>query len=71
MSCSIPLLIKPICQDGKCYIDGGVQANYPVNICLQNENCDEREIFGFKNCLATIVFNNTNKAIKKQSYPKQ
>jgi predicted acylesterase/phospholipase RssA len=54
MSCSIPLLIKPICQDGKCYIDGGVQANYPVNICLQNENCDEREIFGFKNCLATL-----------------
>lgn len=54
MSCSIPLLIKPICLDGKCYIDGGVNANYPVNICLENEQCDEKEILGFKNCAKTL-----------------
>lgn len=49
MSCSLPLIIKPICQDNKCYIDGGICANYPINECLENEKCDENEILGFKN----------------------
>lgn len=49
MSCSIPLMIKPICIDNKCYIDGGVKTNYPIAECLNNENCNEKEILGFKN----------------------
>jgi len=49
MSCSIPLLIKPICCDGKCYIDGGIQVNYPLSECLENEGCNEVNVLGVKN----------------------
>lgn len=49
MSCSIPLLIKPLCINNKCYIDGGISCNYPVNKCIVNESCDLSEILGIKN----------------------
>jgi len=48
MSCSIPLLVKPICKDNKCYLDGGFLANVPINECLKNTNCNINEIFGAK-----------------------
>jgi len=48
MSCSIPLLVKPICRDNKCYIDGGFLANVPIDQCLKNTNCNLNEIFGAK-----------------------
>jgi len=54
MSSSIPLLIKPICENELCYIDGGVQANYPLHYCLDNEKCDEVEILGFKNSAVNL-----------------
>lgn len=54
MSSSIPLLIKPICKNELCYIDGGVQANYPLHYCIQNEKCDKTEILGFKNSTTTL-----------------
>lgn len=54
MSSSIPLLIKPICKNELCYIDGGVQANYPVHYCMQNEKCEETEILGFKNSASVL-----------------
>jgi len=48
MSCSIPLLIKPIAMDGKYYIDGGIVANYPLHECLESEKCDETSVFGIR-----------------------
>ena len=61
-SSSIPLLIKPICENELCYIDGGVQANYPLHYCLDNEKCDEVEILGFKNSAVNLkkIDNNSN-----------
>lgn len=32
-----------------CYIDGGVMCNYPVNICMEDQQCDPNEILGFRN----------------------
>jgi len=32
-----------------CYIDGGVMCNYPVNICMEDQQCDPDEIIGFRN----------------------
>jgi len=32
-----------------CYIDGGVMCNYPVNICMEDRQCDPDEILGFRN----------------------
>uniref|UniRef100_A0A6C0AZP1 PNPLA domain-containing protein n=1 Tax=viral metagenome TaxID=1070528 RepID=A0A6C0AZP1_9ZZZZ len=48
MSSAIPILISPVCIDDKCYVDGGVVCNYPVNQCiLRAENVEE--IFGLRN----------------------
>lgn len=48
MTCSLPLLVSPVCIDNKCFIDGGIICNYPIKQCLDNiENHDE--ILGIKN----------------------
>ena len=36
MSCALPILMTPICLDGKCYIYGGVASNYPLNKFIQS-----------------------------------
>lgn len=38
MSCSLPIIIAPVCQDGKCYLDGGLGSNYPVKQCVDRVN---------------------------------
>jgi len=48
MSCALPVLMSPICKDGKCYIDGGVTCNYPLKNCIDS-NKNIEEILGFKN----------------------
>ena len=46
MTCALPVIISPVCMNGKCYIDGGIMVNYPLNKCLHFE---KDEILGFKN----------------------
>jgi predicted acylesterase/phospholipase RssA len=48
MSSSIPLLFTPIIMDNKCYIDGGVCANYPLKYCIDSGK-NEDEVLGFCN----------------------
>ena len=48
MSSAIPFVFSPICFDGKCYIDGGVINNYPLEYCIK-EHPEEDEIMAFKN----------------------
>jgi len=48
MTCGIPVLMKPICIDNKCYIDGGMSCNYPLNYAIQSGKVAD-EILGFKN----------------------
>ena len=55
MSCALPVLMSPICTDGKCYIDGGVTCNYPLKNCIES-NKNIEEILGFKN-----QYDNNNK----------
>ena len=48
MTCAIPVLVTPVCIDDKCFMDGGVACNYPLNFCIDSgKNPDE--ILGFKN----------------------
>uniref|UniRef100_A0A6C0IFE4 PNPLA domain-containing protein n=1 Tax=viral metagenome TaxID=1070528 RepID=A0A6C0IFE4_9ZZZZ len=47
MTCSLPVLVAPVCIENKCYIDGGIVCNYPLNKCLELYN--EDEILGIKN----------------------
>ena len=48
MTCGLPLLVTPVCIDGKCYIDGGLSCNYPLNFCIASGKLPD-EILGFKN----------------------
>lgn len=59
MSSAIPILFAPKCMDGKCYLDGGISTNYPLNYCIEaGNNIDE--ILGFKNNYENV--NETEKA---------
>ena len=48
MTCAIPILITPVCFDDKCYIDGGMACNYPLNYCIESGKLPD-EILAFKN----------------------
>ena len=48
MSCALPVIISPVFLDDKCFLDGGVACNYPLQFCIESgKNPDE--ILGFKN----------------------
>ena len=49
MSASLPVIFTPNFLDSnKCFIDGGIFSNYPVNICLNETKCDKSEILGVR-----------------------
>lgn len=47
MSSAFPGIFMPTIIDKKCYIDGGVMSNYPINQCLR-DNTNKDEILGIK-----------------------
>ena len=49
MSCAIPIIFQPICENNSCYIDGGALNNFPLNDCLKKQKCKKEEILAFKN----------------------
>jgi len=58
MTCALPVLVTPVCIDDKCYIDGGLACNYPLNYCIESGKIPD-EILGFKNKYS-IEKNNIN-----------
>ena len=48
MSASLPVIFTPNFLNNKCFIDGGIFSNYPVNICLTETKCDKSEILGVR-----------------------
>lgn len=48
MSSTLPILFCPTILDNKCYIDGGVMANYPIKYCI-DAGKKEDEILGICN----------------------
>jgi len=60
MSCAIPGIFSPFCDDTGCYIDGGLIANYPLNYCV-DAGADPNEILGLK-----FNFNNKENGVSKE-----
>jgi predicted acylesterase/phospholipase RssA len=55
--------MTPRCVGNKCYVDGGVVSNYPLNYCIKNNNISEenlREILGVRNNYESDENSNTN-----------
>jgi len=48
MTCGLPILVSPVFIENKCYIDGGLAGNYPLNYCIESGRLPD-EILGFKN----------------------
>lgn len=67
MSCAVPILFAPVCFDGKCFIDGGVLNNYPLENCL-NDHPAKDEIMSFKNDYVSVEpVNKTENYIVEES----
>lgn len=47
MSSALPGIFMPTIIDNKCYVDGGVMCNYPLNQCLR-DHTNQDEILGIK-----------------------
>lgn len=47
MSACVPFAFKPMIRDGKCYVDGALLCNYPINECLIQKKCALEEVLGF------------------------
>ena len=60
MSSAVPILFKPIIEEGKCYVDGGLIDNYPLYECLQNEKCSDDEVLGIKNKWSNVEYTINN-----------
>lgn len=45
MSSALPIIFSPRCIDGKCYLDGGMFDNYPINYCVKRVE-DTNQILG-------------------------
>jgi predicted acylesterase/phospholipase RssA len=63
MSCSLPILFKPIEYEGKMYIDGGLMDNFPIGECLKDNSCELDEI------LAVNAFNYNDKTVANLAKP--
>lgn len=48
MSAAFPLIISPVFNNGKCYVDGGLLCNYPMSMCLQKYP-DKTQVLGIGN----------------------
>jgi len=48
MTSALPILVTPVIIENKCYMDGGVSANYPLKYCVDSGK-NEDEILGLCN----------------------
>jgi predicted acylesterase/phospholipase RssA len=49
MTMAVPVMFEPIFLADGCFIDGGILNNFPLNDCIEQQECDPDEILAFKN----------------------
>jgi predicted acylesterase/phospholipase RssA len=47
-SSALPIIFSPILKDDKCYCDGGLINNYPIEACLEKTNINSDEVMGIR-----------------------
>lgn len=62
MSASFPIVFEPIIDGNDCFIDGGVLNNFPLNDCIEQQECNNDEILALKN-----LWKNNNTVICESS----
>lgn len=48
MSACLPIIFTPVFIDSKCFIDGGIIMNYPLQLCIDKYKSNEKHILGVK-----------------------
>lgn len=66
MSCALPGLFIPYCNDQQCIVDGGVICNYPLQYCIRDNECSNKNILGV-NYAINSSFNNNIKINEKST----
>jgi predicted acylesterase/phospholipase RssA len=51
MTMSVPIVFHPVCMEETktCFVDGGFLNNFPLNDCIEQQNCAHDDILAFKN----------------------
>jgi predicted acylesterase/phospholipase RssA len=49
MTMAFPIIFEPIFIEDSCYIDGGLMNNFPLNDCIEQQQCATDEILALKN----------------------
>jgi len=64
MTMSVPIVFHPVCDEETqaCYVDGGFVNNFPLNDCIDFEQCEHDEILAFKN-----IWSDNQKIISEKS----
>jgi len=58
-SCCVPLIFRPLLIEDKCYCDGAIILNYPIQQCL-DKNIDPETILGLKMQIDNTHINTIN-----------
>lgn len=66
MSSALPGIFMPTIIDNKCYIDGGVMCNYPLNQCLR-DHTNKDEILGIRSSFNKDIDHFTNVEVTTDS----
>ena len=62
MTCCIPLLFTPIFKDNTFFLDGGITNNFPLDLCIKNNNLDNTDsILAYKNLIDSNYYNELTK----------
>ena len=62
MSMAFPIIFQPIINENECYVDGGLLNHFPLNDCIEQQQCNPDEILAFKN-----ILKNSEKNINEKS----
>ena len=56
---AFPFMFKPVCIKDKCYIDGGVLCNFPLDPCIENTDIEIDEILALRNIYENLEYTPT------------
>jgi predicted acylesterase/phospholipase RssA len=64
MSMAIPIIFQPILKNEHCFIDGGLLNNFPLNDCIEAQECETDEILAIttskKNLICPNITNDSS-----------
>ena len=67
MSAAIPFIFQPVFYDNMCFMDGGIVNNYPLEICLNDQECSKFEVLAINNNIKNKQNDKIHKLLPKSN----